>query len=196
MFSSITDLLPKTLALGATAWGAACYFFVGPEVGARIAHFDHYPTCRAHYGELIKRAADKERQSLSPPSTEDDISIAYTRKLMENPLMRGLGDLGGWGSTMDQSLSMLEAKQRAAREEFDRAAAEIEASTRRKLANSDGFCGCVADAAIDNARNEWALYAATLGFISSSKVENFGAAMTQDANVSACTGAAREKADD
>lgn len=188
MFSMPTDVLPKSLAFGVMLWATASYFVIGPEVGARVAKFDHLQVCQSGHTELVKREAESEMQALAPPTTENDIALGYVGDLMNAPMMRELAEIGGWGGAMGNMTSQLREKQAAAKENYARGRAEIEARTRRKLADSEGFCGCVADAAIDKSRNDWALFAGSLGLFSNSKVENFGEAFTNPDNIKACAG--------
>ena len=194
MFSSLSEFLPKAGTAGIALWAAISYLATGPEVAARVAHFDHAPTCKAHHVQLVQAAATAEMQALTPPSTETDIALDYSQAIFGNEMFVKLGEIGGWGGAWNNAMNQYREKQRLAREEYAKAKEAIEANTRRKLANSDGFCGCVADAAIDESRNDWALFAGSLGLFSTSKVENFGAAMFQPENLAKCAGMAKETA--
>lgn len=194
--SDLGDILPKSLATSFVAWGAISYFFAGPEVAARVAQVDHLPVCQANYTQLVHKAAEAEKRDIPAPDAQADMGLSSAEVFLNSPFMRELSNVTGMGDMMNGPLRQARAQQRAAREAYERRVAEIEASTRRKLANSDGFCGCVADAAIDKSRSDWALFAGSLGLFSSSKVENFREAMTNHENVSACmgTGQAKENA--
>lgn len=194
LFPSITEILPKTGAAGIALWAAVSYLGTGPEVGARIAHFDHAPTCKAHHVQLVQAAAQAEMQALTPPSAETDMALNYAESIFGNELFTEFGKIGGWGGAWNDTMRQYRERQRQVQEEYVKAKAAIEANTRRKLANSDGFCGCVADAAIDESRNDLAMYAGSVGLISSSKIENFGAVMFQPENLAKCAGMAKEKA--
>lgn len=191
-FSLPTEVLPKALATGLVAYGVISFFLTGPEVAARVAEFDHGPACKAHYGELVQKAAEAEKQSLPQPSSETDMGIDYLGGLMNNEMVQALGQFGGFGGAMNNAMAQARAKQKALREEYERRVAEIDAATRRKLANSHGFCGCVADAAIDNSRQDWAIYAGSFGTLTPSKVENFGTAMTNPDNLAKCASSGKE----
>lgn len=191
MFTFPAEILPKSAAFGGVLWASFSFFVLGPEVAARVAQVDHLPVCSANYTRLVRVAAEEELQSLPAPDAEAGMALDSVEILMDNPLMGELGKLGGFGDMISGSVRQAREQQRAAQEKYERAKAEIEANTRRKLGNSNGFCGCVADAAIDKSRTDWALFAGSLGVFSSSKVENFGEAMTNPENVGACMGTAK-----
>lgn len=189
-----TEVLPKALVSSVAVYGLFSWGVAGPEVGARVAEFDHGPACKAHYSELVQKAAEAEKQSLPQPSSETDMGIDYLGGLMNNEMVQALGQLGGFGGVMNNAMAQAQAKQRALREQYERRVAEIDAATRRKLANSHGFCGCVADAAIDESRQDWAIFTGSFGTITPSKVENFGTAMTNPDNLAKCAGSGKETA--
>lgn len=196
MLKEFTDIAPKAALAAALLWGGGNYLLIGPEVAARVARADYLPACEQNYQAMVARAGETRMQAVPEPQThtQQDMAAAQLGALRSSPLMRQLSQLSGGGDPFgfnratDIAVGQFQAQKQAAREAYDTAIAHINEQTATQLARSGTVCGCVADAAIDDARTQWAVFSGTLGLIRPAPVREFDDRMMQAFEAGTCTG--------
>lgn len=176
MLKDIAEILPKSAALGVVLWGAISYFVLAPNIATRVAEVDLFPACRTYMTENIERIRGEQLAAANSQAGDpmQDMALSQAKALFSNPLMQALGELSGSGNMASAAIAQAEAKLAAAREASEKATAQINAHADTQMKKRDGLCGCIADRTYSKSRNEFALYAGTLGFIKLPAVENFG----------------------
>ena len=188
MLKDFTEILPRSAALGLALWGATAYFALGPTIATRVAEVDHFPACRTYMTENIERIR-REQLALANSRGGDpmqDLALSQAKALFANPMMQALGQLSGSGDMASAAIAQTEAKLASARKARDQAITEINARADTHMARRAGLCGCIADRTYSKSRNEFALYAGTLGFIKLPAVENFGGEIHRAAAEGVC----------
>lgn len=200
MLGLLRDVAPRALLAGAALWGGANYLFVGPVIGARIVNFDHVPVCERNHKAMALAAAKDRAADLPSPSGDPvkEMAARQLREMMNNPFMRGLesmgGELGGMfpiGKMADIAIVQQEQAAKAAKEAYDRSVERLKRETATSLANSGTVCGCVADAAIDATRTEWAIWTGTLTLFKPAPLQDFDQRMAEAYASGRCTGLAK-----
>jgi hypothetical protein len=197
MLGLLRDVAPRALLAGAALWGAANYLFVGPVIGARIVNFDHVPVCERNHKAMALAAAKDRAADLPSPSGDPvkEMAADLLKKTMDTPLMQSLesmsgelGDMFPIGKLVDISVAQQEQTAKAAKETYDRSVERLKRETATSLANSGTICGCVADAAIDATRTEWAIWTGTLTLFKPAPLQNFDQHMAEAYTSGRCTG--------
>jgi len=194
MLKDFADIAPKAVLAAALLWGGSHYLLIGPDVAARIARADYLPACEQNYQAMVARAADARTRAVLQPQThiEQDMAAAQLDALRSSPFMQqlgvfgGSGDILGLGQMSDMAMSQLHAQKQMARDAYDATVAKIKAQTATDLAQSGTICGCVADAAIEESRTEWAIFSGTLGLIRPAPVRDFDDQMMQVFEAGSC----------
>ena len=196
MLKDFADIAPKAALAAALLWGGSHYLFIAPDVAARVARADYLPACEQNYRAMVARAGEARARSVPEPqvNTQQDMAAVQLDAMRSSPFMQQLGifggsaDIFGLGQMTDAAMGQLQAQKQAARDAYDAAIAQINAQTASDLARSGTVCGCVADAAIDNARTEWAVYSGTLGLVRLAPVRDFDDRMMQAFEAGSCNG--------
>lgn len=200
MLGLLRDVAPRALVAGAALWGAANYLFIGPGIGARIVNVDHLPVCERNHEAMVLAAAEDRVADLPSPSGDPvkEMATDFLRQTMDSPLMKGLevmaGELNGIfpiGEMTDMAIAKEEQAAKAAKEAHDRSLERLKRETATSLANTGTVCGCVADAAIDVTRTEWAIWTGTLTLFKPAPLQNFDQRMAEAYASGRCTGIAR-----
>jgi hypothetical protein len=117
---------------------------------------------------------------------------------MNSPVMQSLesmgGELGGMfpmGEMADAAIEQHEQVKRAAKEAYHRSVERLKRETATNLASAGTVCGCVADAAIDATRTEWAIFTGTLTLFQPAPLHSFDQRMAEAYASGRCTGVAK-----
>lgn len=196
MLKEFADIAPKAALAAALLWGGTNYLLIGPEVAARVARADYLPACEANFASMVARAEQERIHAVPAPQihSQQDMAAAQYNALQASPFMQQLRQLSGGGDPFgfnraaDAALGQLAQQKQAAQEAYESAVARIKEQTATDLARSGTVCGCVADAAIDEARTEWAVFSGTLGLIRPAAVREFDARLSQAFAAGHCTG--------
>ncbi len=180
-------ILPKSLIAGAVIFGGVHYFAIAPVIASRVVAVDHLPTCTADIKSTAIAAAKRRAEELPSPKSDPgrDIAAKQLRRLMDNPLMRelndmgGLGDVLGLGETTDLLLGDYERGRQAAQEAYQSSVERLKSETATNLAQAGSVCGCLADAAISDTRTQWAIFTGTFGLIRPAPLVDFGRRMSE-----------------
>jgi len=188
MFNQLSEIAPAGALIAAATWGSLSYFVTGPEVATRMAIADHVPVCEATLGKSFtssSQMAIEGTQQLTELERQAQAAQGYVNS------MRGqYGDL--WdaydalsGGALSRALREAENAARAARQARDRARQAIEAKRDAAVASAPDQCSCQVTAALNDSRNDWALYVGTFGMIEQSGVSEFPALMRGNARMCA-----------
>jgi hypothetical protein len=197
MLGLLRDVAPRALLAGAALWGGANYLFVGPGIGARIVNVDHLPVCERNHEAMILAAAKDRAADLPSPSGDPvkEMATDLLRQTMDSPLMKSMevmsGELNGIfpiGKLTDIAIAKEEQAAKAAKEAYDRSVERLKRETATSLANSGTVCGCVADAAIEATRTEWAIWTGTLTLVRPAPIQNFDQRMGEAHASGRCNG--------
>ncbi|WP_025031643.1 hypothetical protein [Nitratireductor aquibiodomus] len=196
MFKEFSDIAPKAVLAAALVWGGTNYLLIGPEVAARVARADYLPACETDFAAMVARAEEARIRAVPKPQThsQQDMAAAQYNALQSSPFMQQLRQLSGGGDPFgfnraaNVALGQLAEKKRMAQQAYESAITRIKEQTATDLARSGTVCGCVADAAIDDARTEWAVFSGTLGLIRPAAVREFDEQLSQVFETGQCTG--------
>jgi len=168
MFAQLGEVAPKALVVGGIAWAAVNWAFLGPELGARTIRADgHLEICKQGYGQNILATAEEEARQIPVPTADPQKEIAANslRNLMNSPLgqlMKQTTQQTGLGVDLDDAMGVYQAQKQQAAEAYAAAVEEVKRKTTTKLGKAGDFCGCVADEAVSQAQNDFAIYSGTL----------------------------------
>lgn len=200
MLGLLRDVAPRVLVASTVGWAAINYVIAGPGIGGRIAHFDHVPACERNH-EAMALAAAKERTAELPSPSGDpvkDMAAKQLRKMMDNPLIQVFGQMGGefggmldLGGMVDVAISQQEQAARAARDAYDRSLERLKRETASSIANVGTTCSCLAHAAVEATRTEWAIFTGTLTLVRPALLQDFDRRMTEAYASGRCTGIAK-----
>jgi len=197
MLKEFTDIAPRALLAAAVMWTGANYLVIAPEAGARIARADHLEFCRATIEQAVTGQQNQAIAALPKPVVNAAQEAAADRlRNMETCILGewmrdpALEQMFGLGSATRGALAQYEADKRAAQQAYDGAVNQIKSATAARIRGADDACGCLAEAVLNETRNEWTVFTATLGLIKPAPVQNFGQRMMQqDAGACAKAGA-------
>jgi hypothetical protein len=161
-----------------------------------VARADYLPICEQNYQAMVAEAGEARARAVPQPQidTQADMAAAQLGALRSSPLMQQLGMLSGGGDILglnqatDIAMGQFQAQKQAARDAYEAAIGQINAQTATDIARSGTVCGCAADAAVDEARTEWAVFSGTLGLIRPAPVRDFDERMTLALETGKCTG--------
>jgi len=200
MLSIFTDSLPKSVVAGVALWAGVSYFVTGPEAGARVARADFLPVCEANFKHLAQTMGAQRLRALPEPSFDpmQDMAAEHVKRLRDNPFMMqmrqmsgGMGDLFGIDQMADAALEQMGAAKRQAQRAYREARARIERETAGTIAKAGDVCSCVVNAAIQETRTEWAIFAGSLTMIAPQPVKTFDQTMAQVHRAGGCDAAGK-----
>lgn len=194
MLKDFTDIAPKAALAAALLWSGSHYLLIGPDVAARVVRADYLPQCEDQYQVMVARAGEARASAVPLPqeNTQQDMAAAQLGVLWSSPFMQELqalgggGDMLGLGAMTDIAVGQFQAQKQAARDAYDAAIAQVHAQTATDMARSGTVCGCIADAAIGEARTEWAVYSGSLGLFQPAPVREFDQRMMQAFETASC----------
>lgn len=192
------DIFPKALVAAGVVWGAANYFVVGPTLASRIVRADYLPACETNFREMTAKAGEARQKSLTLPSIDpaQEFAAEQAQRVLDSPAMEQLRILSGglaesFGLDMAgaarEAMRQVEASKRAAQKSDDDALATIKAETASSLASAGSVCGCIGDAAIEEARTEWAIFSGTLSMVRLAPLDRFDEKMAEVHGSGVCT---------
>lgn len=188
MLGQISEVAPKTLLIGLLIWALINWAFLGPELGARQIRADgHIEQCERGYGEAIAAIAQEEIEKIEPPriDAQREFAARNIREQLRGP-MGQLFRMTGQQGMLDDALATYEQEKKAAVETYARAVAAVKEKTTAKLGKSGDYCGCVADAAVSSAQNDFAIYSGTLTFFRPAGIRDLDVLMKRAAGSNAC----------
>lgn len=199
MLSLFTDTLPKPMLAGAFIWAGTHYFVLGPAMGERIVRADYVPACTANVQALAEQAREQRLASLPLPQVDHqaESALRFTETMLSGPLgqwaigaSQGMDQLFGLDvpGSVSQARHQYEAAKRAAAEAYEAARERVKAASAQQIASAGDLCGCIAQAAIEQTRTDWALFTGTLALYTPAPVESFGITMGAVARAGTCEG--------
>lgn len=200
IFGPFLDVLPKAGLAGAILWAGANYFVVAPNLAARVTLADFVPACERNH-ETMALAAAKERTAELPPPSIDPVkqmAARSLRQMMNNPVMQALeqmgGELGGvfpMREMADIAIAQQEQAAKAAKEAYDRSLERLKRETASRIGSAGTTCSCLAAAAVEDTRTEWAIWTGTLTLFRPAPLQNFDQRMAEAYTSGRCTGLAK-----
>ena len=192
-----TGIVPKALLASALGYAALSYFGTGPILASRVVRADHMPACERSVRTLVAKAGEQALASVPPPRFDDagELALRQAENMLNSPLMnqlRGMSgglaahlglDMGGYAAS---AIEIAREKKRQAEEAYQRAMKEAREHTAGGLAAAGSVCGCIAEAAIEDTRTEWALYAGTFTLHTPALIVGFKDRMVGAASAGAC----------
>lgn len=175
MLDKLSEIAPKALVVSGLALGVLSYTVTGPELASRIVRADHLPKCEAGYSEEVKRLAEAEIQKLvlPVPDARKEAAVRQLRELQSIPFLKFMERhpmAGVYTGQVDTAMEQYEREKQKAVELYKESVARIRSATATHLGRAGNFCGCLGDAAIEETRTEWAIFAGTFGLIRPAKI--------------------------
>lgn len=188
MLGQIGDIAPKAVLIGGIAYAAINWAYLGPEFGARTLRADgHIAQCESrHQKELLASAGE---QISSIPAPQFDAQREAAANAIRAQLRGPLGQLlqaTGQAEALEGALDAYEHQKKIAKATYDKALAAAKAKTTEKLGSSGDYCGCVADTAISDAQNDFAIYSGTLTLFRPAKIRDLDALMLRSQSSPMC----------
>lgn len=69
---------------------------------------------------------------------------------------------------------------------YSRTVDQIKAATAVRIGSAGDLCGCLADSALSETRNDWTIFTSTLGIVRPATIQNFAERIMQE-NTNACS---------
>lgn len=191
MFGQIGEIAPKAVLIGGVAYAAINWAWIGPELGARTLHADgHITQCEQSFGKSVLAKAREEMSKIPMPTPdpEKEMAARAIRGMASSPLGTFFTMAGQQaGISLQDTLSVYEDQKRSAKAAYERALKAAKAKTTAKIELAGDFCGCVADAAVSDAQNEFAIYSGTLTLFRPAKIRDLDTLMIRAQAGNACT---------
>ena len=185
----LTEFAPAGAIVAALAWGGMSYFISGPEAATRIAHAHYIEPCESTLVATIEeQALLEERQINQSTIVEDQTSAAnsqWNRMQGQYPEHTMLLDMITGGG-FSQTIEIQNEQARRVRQAREDARAAIRARAARAAESAPDQCSCQVQAALNETRTSWALFAGSFGLIEQEGVTSFSSIMR--ANATYCAG--------
>lgn len=188
MLNQLSEIAPAGALVAAAAWGGLSYFISGPELANRVARVEHLSTCeqqvtdattRATQGAIdqTKQVSDIERQAQQARQYVDSMRSQF-------------GEAWGaynqlTGGALSQAVQQAEALERQAQQARAQARRLLEAQRDAALETTSDQCSCQVTAALNDSRNDWAMFAGSFGLIEQDGVTEFASLMRANSRMCA-----------
>lgn len=192
MLKELGDIAPMPVFVSIGGWCALSYFFLGPEIGERVAMADHTPQCIAQTKQNEQSALIKQVMELDN-RPNDDMKIAATRQqlnILTDPSNNAgkLMGLLGYDQQMKGLMALAEAKQQKAKQALEQAKQHLREQSKARIAAAPDYCACLTVAAVEESKSDWAFFAGSFGLIERGKVSGFKGVLQEMQTRGMCDG--------
>jgi len=180
MFNQLSEIAPAGALIAAAAWGGISYFASGPELAQRVAKVEYLPACEQQVADATTRStqgAINQTQRVSGVERQAQQARQYVNSMRNQygQLWDAYDQLSG--GALSQAVRQAEALERQAQQARAQARQILEALRDATLDTTSDQCSCQVAAALNESRNDWAMFAGSFGLIEQDGVTGFASLM-------------------